>query len=129
MKTKILIVDDEPDFRLILSDILNRAGYETSQAQDGLEAVEILKKESPHLLLVDWNMPNMTGPELCRHIRQTPPIQTLPIIMLTVRHQNSDHAEGIHQGADLYLTKPIDAETLLIHIKALLRRSAPLESQ
>ncbi|MEK6544268.1 MAG: response regulator transcription factor [Elusimicrobiota bacterium] len=119
----ILIVDDEPDFRLILADIFTRAGFKTLEAPDGRQALDMLSAAHADLVVVDWNMPILSGPEFCTEIRQHHDFDTLPIIMLTVRQQNVDHAEGIHQGADLYLTKPVDSEILLTHVKSLLRRA------
>lgn len=120
---KILIVDDEPDFRLILSDIFSRAGYSIKEAPNGKQAFAILQKEPPDLMVVDWNMPELSGPELCQKVRQDPKLSKLLIIMLTVRQQDADQAEGLHQGADLYLTKPIKPDELLARVKTLLRRA------
>ncbi|MBI4062792.1 MAG: response regulator transcription factor [Elusimicrobia bacterium] len=119
---KILIVDDAEDFRLVLSYILGQAGYEVAQAVDGAEALEMIAKEPPELAIVDWNMPKMNGLELCQAVRQNPAVSRLPIIMLTVRRQDTDHAEGIHHGADLYLSKPIEPDQILAHVKSLLRQ-------
>ncbi|MBI4669998.1 MAG: response regulator [Elusimicrobia bacterium] len=118
---KILIVDDEPDFRLLLKHILGKAGHEVAEAAGAPEALGMLAKVKPDLAVVDWNMPVMSGLEFCRTIRQQKDFGHLPIVMLTVRQQDADHLEGIHHGADLYLTKPIDPQELLMRLAALLK--------
>ncbi len=123
MPEKILVVDDEPDFRLILTDVLSRAGYEVVQATNGEEALAKLAFEQPQLVIIDWMMPGMSGPDFCQAVRQNLNMPKLPIIMLTVRRQDEDHAEGIHQGADLFLSKPVVPDELLLRVRSLLRRA------
>lgn len=119
---KILIVDDEPDFRIILGYVLGQAGYQIEEAADGEAALKVLAKSPPDLMIADWNMPRMTGVELCQAVRQHETLSRLPIIMLTVRGQDMDQVEGLHHGADLYLIKPVEPKELLPRIKSLLSR-------
>ncbi|MBI4369344.1 MAG: response regulator [Elusimicrobia bacterium] len=118
---KVLVVDDESDFRMVLVHILGRAGYQVVEAKDGVEGFDLAHRERPDLVIVDWNMPRMTGIEMCQALRRDPDFEKIAIIMLTVRQLDTDHAEGVHRGADLYLTKPIEPVELLNRIKALLR--------
>ncbi|MEK7287101.1 MAG: response regulator transcription factor [Elusimicrobiota bacterium] len=119
---KILIVDDEPDFRMILSYVLGQAGHTIVEATDGEEALKLIKGSPPDLFIIDWNMPRMNGPELCQAIRQDQELCTLPVVMLTVRGQDIDHVEGLHAGADLYLIKPVDPIEIVSRIKSLLKK-------
>ncbi|MFC1521053.1 response regulator transcription factor [Elusimicrobiota bacterium] len=119
---KILVVDDEEDFRLILSVILQKGGHEVSESRNGEEALALIGKQDIELVIADWNMPIMDGPALVGRLRENPKTRMLPVIMLTVRQAPNDQLEGVHQGADLYLAKPVESEELLLRVKALLRR-------
>jgi len=117
----ILIVDDEAQFRRVIRTALAAKGYEVSEARSSTEAMERIRAAKYDLALLDINMPEMTGIEICREIRKN---SEMPIIMLTVRNTESDKVEALDAGADDYITKPFGARELLARIRAALRRSA-----
>jgi two-component system KDP operon response regulator KdpE len=118
----ILVVDDEPQIRRVLRSTLSSQGYVITEAKSGEEAVEMLRKEKPDLVLLDVNMPGIGGIAACREIRQA---SDAPIIMLTVRNAERDKVLALDAGADDYVTKPFGIEELLARIRAALRRYAP----
>ncbi len=121
MNTKILIVDDEQNIVDILKDNLEREGYTTLAAYDGVQAVEMAESEKPDLILLDCMLPRMDGFDVCKRIRQT--MQT-PILMLTAKSEEIDKVLGLELGADDYITKPFSVREVLARVKAHLRRSS-----
>ncbi|HEX2620561.1 MAG TPA: response regulator transcription factor [Phototrophicaceae bacterium] len=115
----VLVVDDD----LVLSDVisftLRRAGFEVVLANNGISALEVWKATSPTLIVMDWEMPGMSGIEACQEIRKT---SNVPIIMLTVRDTNDDILKGLGIGADDYIKKPFSPTELVARIKAVVRR-------
>lgn len=132
---KILVVDDEQAVRESLRRSLRFNGYEVLTANDGLEAVETVRAESPELLILDVMMPNMDGLEVCRTLRSEG--WDRPILVLTARDGVSDRVAGLDAGADDYLPKPFALEELLARVRSLVRRAsadsiaaeAPVESK
>ena len=125
MSARILIVDDEPAIRDMLTFSLSSAGYEPLVAEDARAAERVIADQSPDLLLLDWMMPGETGIAFCRRLRSQANTRDLPVIMLTARDAEEDMLHGLDAGADDYLDKPFSTKELLGRIKALLRRSAP----
>jgi two-component system OmpR family response regulator len=121
--TTILVVDDEPGVRDLLSDALRIAGYETETASNGVEAFEMLHRHRADLCIVDVNMPIMTGFEFLAKLREHD-TQT-PVLLLSARDSNDDVAQGLRYGADDYVRKPFSLEELLLRVKAILRRAMP----
>jgi two-component system, OmpR family, KDP operon response regulator KdpE len=117
----ILVVDDEPQIRRVLRSSLSTRGYVITEAKTGEEALELLRKERPDLILLDVNMPGIGGIETCREIRRG---SDAPIIMLTVRDAERDKVAALDAGADDYVVKPFGIEELLARIRAALRRYA-----
>jgi len=115
----ILVVDDEPQIRRVLRSTLSFRGYTISEVSSGEEAVELASRLKPDLILLDVNLPGMSGIETCREIRRT---TDAPIIMLTVRSAERDKVVALDAGADDYVTKPFGIEELLARIRASLRR-------
>jgi len=115
----ILVVDDEPQIRRVLRSTLSFRGYTISEVSSGEEAVELTSKFKPDLILLDVNLPGMSGIETCREIRRS---SDAPIIMLTVRNSERDKVVALDAGADDYVTKPFGIEELLARIRASLRR-------
>lgn len=114
---KILIVDDQPQFRRALHLALAVRGYQTREAAGGAEALELMRSVLPDLILIDWLMPDMDGIRLCRTIRAT---SCVPIIVLTSRQ--GGRLEALSAGADDYITKPLDVNILLARIESALSR-------
>ncbi len=115
----ILVVDDEPQIRRVLRSTLSFRGYTISEVSTGEQAVEMAGKLKPNLILLDVNLPGMSGIETCREIRRS---SDVPIIMLTVHHAERDKVIALDAGADDYVTKPFGIEELLARIRATLRR-------
>lgn len=118
----VLVVEDDPNVRSTLDQLLRFEGYRVALATDGQHALELLDQQRPDLVLVDVAMPRLDGLSLCRLLRRRG--DRLPILVLTARHQVGDRVAGLDAGADDYLAKPFDTEELLARIRALLRRSA-----
>jgi len=123
--TTILVVDDEPQIRRVLRATLSSNGYEVVEAKSGQEAIEMVVTERPELILLDVNMPVMSGLEACSKIRLS---FDGPIIMVTVRNAERDKISALDAGADDYIVKPFAIGELLARIRAALRRSSPAES-
>src|SRR6266508_2003181 len=127
---KILVVDDDLELLSLIGFALRQAGYLVVEAADGGAALATFEREQPDLVILDVNLPVMSGFDVCRRIRDEAPT---PIMMLTVRSSEEDQVRGLDGGADDYLTKPFSPRTLLARVRALLRRAgvdrpAPLAS-
>jgi two-component system, OmpR family, KDP operon response regulator KdpE len=116
------VVDDEPQIRRVLRSILSSSGFNVIEAKDGQEAVDMVFRERPALILMDVNMPDMSGLEACSKIRLS---FDGPIIMVTVRNSEQDKILTLDSGADDYVVKPFTMGELLARIRAALRRRAP----
>ncbi|WHY17901.1 response regulator transcription factor [Paenibacillus sp. G2S3] len=116
----LLLVDDEAEIIKLMQIYLENEGYRLLTAHDGLEALEIIKKETIDLMVLDIMMPNMDGIETCIKIRET---QKFPIIMLSAKGQELDKITGLSVGADDYVTKPFSPLELVARIKSQLRRT------
>src|SRR5450432_485362 len=121
----ILGVDDEPQIRRVLRTTLSFRGYVISEAASGEEALELARKLKPDLILLDVNLPGISGIETCREIRCW---SSVPIIMLTVRNAERDKVVALDAGADDYVTKPFGIEELLARVRASLRRHSAAEA-
>ena len=125
ISAKILVVDDEPQIRRVLRTTLTSQGYTVVEAREGDEALEQVRSERPDLILLDVNMPGISGLQTCREIRSS---SDIPIIMLTVRNSEPDKVQALDAGADDYVVKPFGSEELMARIRAALRRTSTLES-
>ena len=121
-KQRILIIDDDPDIRDLL-DLSLSEYYAISMASNGKEGLEAVKAKNPDLIITDYNMPVMNGPEFCQQLRRDILLRHLPIIMLTGKSETKDMVTGIESGADDYLVKPFEPETLLARIRMILKRT------
>jgi DNA-binding response OmpR family regulator len=118
---KILVVDDTPKNVKLLADILTVKGYTVVTAASGAEALRQVEAEKPDLVLLDVVMPEMSGYEVCRKIRENPATQILPVVMVTALDPGEERIKGLDAGADDFLTKPINQAELLARVKSLLR--------
>ena len=119
---KILLVDDEPDIVEFLGYNLKKEGYEVFTASNGRDAIEIARKEIPHLIILDVMMPDMDGIETCREMREHKELADVLIAFLTARSEDYTQIAGFEVGADDYITKPIKPRVFISRVKALLRR-------
>lgn len=116
---KILIADDSAPSRIILRSSLRRWGYEVVTAEDGAQALDILSQpDSPPMAILDWVMPHVTGPEVCRRIRETHREPYTYIVLLTSKHTKDETVEGLDAGADDYLVKPFNEHELRVRLRA-----------
>ena len=121
----ILIVDDNPQIRRALRTILISQGFVVMDARTGEEALDLIRKERVELILLDVNLPGMSGIETCREIRRG---GNIPVIMLTVRNSERDKVQAFDAGADDYIVKPFGAEELTARVRATLRRAGAEDS-
>ncbi|MEM7555741.1 MAG: response regulator transcription factor [Cyanobacteria bacterium P01_A01_bin.84] len=129
MPLKILVVDDDLGTRLSISDYLELSGYAVITAEDGLDALEIVKQHHPDLIVTDIVMPKMNGYELVRQVRQQVAFRLLPVILLTARTKTQERILGYQSGCDLYLPKPFELEELAAAIQNLLERSQIIQAE
>ena len=123
MKTKILVVDDEPDALEVLGFKLREAGYTPIFARDGTRALAIARTEHPDLIVLDLMLPEVDGLEVCKILRRDASTASIPVIMLTARAAEMDRVLGLELGADDYVTKPFSPRELVIRIRKQLSRS------
>jgi len=122
---RVLIVEDDKDIVELVRYNLEKEGYQTAVAADGLTALSTLRRAPPDLVLLDLMLPKLPGLEVCREIRRDQSLNRLPILMLTARGEEADRVVGLEMGADDYVTKPFSPRELVARIKALLRRTEP----
>jgi len=120
MTCKILIVDDEPNIVLSLEYLMKREGYEVLVAHDGEEALDVLRREHPRLVLLDVMMPKKSGFEVCQELRADDAIKDTLVLMLTAKGRETDIAKGQGVGANAYMTKPFSTRDLVQKVSALL---------
>lgn len=123
MNNTVLIVDDEPAIRQMLSFALSGEGYRCEEAGTADDAHGAITAHPPELILLDWMLPGVSGLDLARRLKRDPKTQDIPIIMLTARGEETEKVRGLDSGADDYVTKPFSTKELLARIKAVLRRS------
>jgi len=121
----ILLVEDEPAIREMVTMALERADFAVVQAASAAEAERRLADGLPDLIVLDWMMPGVSGIELARRLRRDDYTRQVPIIMLTARGEEDDRVRGLDAGADDYLTKPFSPRELIARIRAVLRRAVP----
>ncbi|MDJ0956359.1 MAG: phosphate regulon transcriptional regulator PhoB [Arenicellales bacterium] len=122
---KVLVVEDEPAIREMISLALSSNGFESIGAESAEQARIQIKNSKPDLILLDWMLPGLSGMDLARELKADPLARHLPIIMLTARAEEGDKVEGLGAGADDYITKPFSPKELVARVKAVLRRAAP----
>jgi two-component system, OmpR family, KDP operon response regulator KdpE len=120
-KQRILVVDDEPQITLVLRSGLMKHGYEVRVAAEGEAALDLFRAWSPDLVITDLSMPNVDGVELCRRVRH---VSSVPIIVLTVKGEESTKIEALDAGADDYVMKPFGMGELRARVRAALRRAS-----
>ena len=123
MSPLILIVEDEPPLVEMLKYNFESAGFRTSVATDGQEALFQAEELTPDLILLDWMLPEYSGIEICRKLRDRDATKSVPIIMLTARSEEDDRILGLNSGADDYVVKPFSPKELVARVQATLRRS------
>ena len=120
----ILVADDEDDVRELVGMNLRRAGFETLEASDGLEALRTTRQQKPDAIVLDVMMPGRDGFRVCEEIRKDESLKDIPIIMLTAKGMAEDRIAGLEKGADDYVSKPFSPKELVLRLQAVLRRVA-----
>ncbi|WP_299145407.1 phosphate regulon transcriptional regulator PhoB [uncultured Tateyamaria sp.] len=122
---RVLVVEDEPAQREVLSYNLEAEGFAVSRAQNGEEALLLVDEDMPDIIVLDWMMPNLSGIEVCRRLKIRPETRAIPIIMLSARSEEVDKVRGLETGADDYVIKPYSVIELMARVRSQLRRVRP----
>jgi len=120
---RVLIVDDDPDIVGLVRYNLSHAGYDVQTASTGREALHLIQKLPPDLIVLDVMLPDVDGLEVCRTVRQQSPTRRIPILMLTAKGEEIDRVVGFELGADDYVSKPFSPRELVLRVKSILRRT------
>ena len=123
---RVLVVEDEASIASFVAMYLKKAGYSVIVAKDGGEVIARAGDDSPSIVLLDLNLPDIDGIDVCRQIRQR---SEVPILMLTARDDDVDKIIGLEVGADDYLTKPFNPRELVARVKSILRRATPVAAR
>ncbi len=122
MKIKVLVIDDEIHIVELLKFNLEMSGYEVEYEYDGVDGYIKAKETKPDLILLDWMLPNISGIDVLKKVRNNKDLNQIPVIMLTAKNMENDKIEGLEIGADDYITKPFSIKELLARISTILRR-------
>jgi two-component system phosphate regulon response regulator PhoB len=120
--TRILVVEDEQDLQQVLDYNLRQAGHEVTVAKLGSDGLKLAREQRPDLVLLDLMLPDVSGTEVCKQLKEHPTTRRTPVIMLTARGEEIDRVVGFELGADDYVVKPFSVRELLLRIQAILRR-------
>ncbi len=121
-RPRVVVAEDNDELLRLVQRRLGRRGYEILPARDGREALEMIRREKPDAVVLDWVMPEMQGSDVCQAIKEDDELAGIPVLMLTARASDSDIAGAFEHGADDYLTKPFDVEELDQRLRQLLGR-------
>lgn len=124
---QLLLVDDDPNLVLLVKDYLEFKGFEVITAENGREALEILEKEKPAMIICDVMMPEVDGYALVNQIRQDPEISWVPVMFLSAKSMSHDRVIGLNKGADVYMVKPFEPEELAAQVEATLKQASRLK--
>jgi DNA-binding response OmpR family regulator len=118
---KLLLVEDDPDIQLVARAALKRAGFTVTVVDNGAAALDAIRSDPPAVVLLDWMMPDMEGPDVCLRIKNDPATRHIPVIFMTARSQQSEIARGLAVGGAGYIVKPFDALQLGHEVRRLLQ--------
>lgn len=121
---QLLLIDDDPNLVLLVKDYLELRGYTTTTAQNGREALRMLEKNIPDLIICDVMMPEMDGYSFVKHVRDNPQTNWIPVLFLSAKGQSQDRVTGLNTGADVYMVKPFEPDELVAQIEASLKQAA-----
>ncbi|NOZ25483.1 MAG: response regulator [Nitrospirae bacterium] len=110
---KVMVIDDEPFILMMIEDKLRRGGLDVVTLRESKNAVEVIRREKPDLIILDWMMPEISGINICKTIKTDPDLSRIPVFMLTAKGQEDDEKLGISCGVDRYITKPFSPRILL----------------
>lgn len=124
MTKKILIADDEPNIVMSLEFLMEQSGYQVAVARDGEEALQLMARFGPDLVLLDVMMPARNGYEVCQSIRENPAWDRVKVVMLSAKGRDLEVSQGLALGADAYVTKPFSTKALIAQVRELLGEGA-----
>jgi len=119
----VILAEDDLDIQLVARLALKRAGFDVTVVGNGQEALDAVKAQPPDVILLDWMMPTLDGPETCRRLKADPATASIPVIFLTAKSQQAEIQRGLSLGAAGYVTKPFDALALGQHVKDIVSKS------
>ncbi len=119
---KLLLVEDDPDIQVVARAALTRAGFTVSLAGSGGAALQAIRSDPPDVVLLDWMMPDMEGPDVCQRLKSDPATRHIPVVFMTARSQAREIERGLAVGAAGYIVKPFDALALGQQVRDLLAR-------
>jgi CheY-like chemotaxis protein len=117
----VVLAEDDPDIRLVARLALRRAGFEVRVVENGREALDAVRERAPDVILLDWMMPELDGPDTCQHLKSDPVTASVPVIFLTAKSQTAEIQRGLSLGAAGYVTKPFDALLLGEQVRQILK--------
>lgn len=120
--SKVIVIDDEPFILMMIEDKLRRSGIQVVTLRESINAIPIIRKERPDLIILDWMMPELSGIDLCKMIKSDDDLKDIPVFMLTAKGQDADKQLGLKSGAIQYITKPFSPRALLDMVKKVLDR-------
>lgn len=123
---RLLLIDDDPNLILLVKDYLEFRGYDVTTAENGREALEILEKEMPDMIICDVMMPEMDGYAFVEQVRKDPRTNWIPVLFLSAKGQSQDRVKGLNTGADVYMVKPFEPEELVSQVEASLKQAGRL---
>jgi DNA-binding NarL/FixJ family response regulator len=121
---RLLLIDDDPNLILLVKDYLEFRGYEVVTAENGREALDVLDKDVPDMIICDVMMPEMDGYSLVKHVREDPRTNWVPVLFLSAKGQSQDRVKGLNTGADVYMVKPFEPEELVAQVESSLKQAA-----
>ncbi|WP_299411324.1 response regulator transcription factor [Acaryochloris sp. IP29b_bin.148] len=123
-QNQLLLIDDDPNLILLVKDYLELRGYEVTTAKNGREALRVLEKSIPNLIICDVMMPEMDGYAFVKRVRDNPQTSYLPVLFLSAKGQIQDRVTGLNTGADVYMIKPFEPDELVAQIEASLKQAS-----
>lgn len=120
--SKVIVIDDEPFILMMIEDKLRRSGIQVITLRESINAIPIIKKERPDLIILDWMMPELSGIDLCKMIKSDKDLKDIPIFMLTAKGQDADKQLGLKSGAIQYITKPFSPRALLDMVRKVFEK-------
>ena len=118
----LLLIDDDPNLILLVRDYLEFRGYNVDTAENGREALQVLDRSVPDMIICDIMMPEMDGYSLVKHIREEPTTNRIPVLFLSAKGQSQDKVKGLSEGADIYMSKPFEPEELVAQVESSLKQ-------
>ena len=121
--SKVIVIDDEPFILMMIEDKFKKAKIDVTTLRESRNALEVIKKVKPELVILDWMMPELSGIDLCKMIKADPELKDIPIFMLTAKGQDSDELQSMQCGVSRYITKPFSPKSLLEMVQKIIGKA------